>query len=116
MLRLRQVWVEVTAGYRLPKPESCPKKIRGLMLECWHETAADRPSFTELTERLKAILTDDFGHDFGDGYLDMGPDEMDDEDSAQGEPQPSGIMAGLLRCGGRRLGSWTARVAAESLC
>ncbi|XP_026121269.1 tyrosine-protein kinase JAK2-like [Carassius auratus] len=42
-------------GYRLPAPEGCPAQVQLLMKECWDTEPADRPSFTDLTERLESI-------------------------------------------------------------
>ncbi|XP_046335927.1 inactive tyrosine-protein kinase transmembrane receptor ROR1-like isoform X3 [Haliotis rufescens] len=45
MIRSRQI---------LGCPEDCPARIYGLMVECWHETPARRPSFREIHARLRA--------------------------------------------------------------
>ncbi|XP_059220270.1 tyrosine-protein kinase transmembrane receptor Ror isoform X2 [Stomoxys calcitrans] len=34
-------------------PEDCPSAVYSLMIECWHEQSVRRPSFTEITQRLK---------------------------------------------------------------
>ncbi|XP_037894224.1 tyrosine-protein kinase transmembrane receptor Ror [Glossina fuscipes] len=34
-------------------PESCPTAVYSLMIECWHEQSVRRPSFAEITHRLK---------------------------------------------------------------
>ena len=43
-----QVWVEVAAGYRLPRPESCPQTVYAMMTRCWAEDPHERPTFTAL--------------------------------------------------------------------
>ncbi|XP_028969176.1 tyrosine-protein kinase transmembrane receptor Ror-like [Galendromus occidentalis] len=43
MIRARQL---------LPCPEECPSHVYSMMVECWHEVSARRPSFTELHARL----------------------------------------------------------------
>lgn len=55
----QRVWVEVSAGYRLPCPESCSKAVYDLMLACWDETPGFRPSFGKLAEQLSDLITDD---------------------------------------------------------
>lgn len=45
MIRSRQL---------LPQPEDCPGRIYGLMVECWNEIPARRPSFRECHARLRA--------------------------------------------------------------
>ncbi|XP_037813776.1 tyrosine-protein kinase transmembrane receptor Ror [Lucilia sericata] len=37
----------------LPCPESCPTAVYSLMIECWHEQSVRRPSFSEISHRLK---------------------------------------------------------------
>jgi len=44
MIRSRQL---------LPCPEECPSRMYAFMVECWHELPARRPTFTEITGRLR---------------------------------------------------------------
>lgn len=44
MVRCRQL---------LPCPEDCPSIIYALMIECWHEQPARRPTFREIHGRLR---------------------------------------------------------------
>lgn len=44
MIRSRQL---------LPCPEDCPSRLYALMIECWHEVPARRPSFPEIHSRLR---------------------------------------------------------------
>ncbi|KAE8743180.1 hypothetical protein FOCC_FOCC011209 [Frankliniella occidentalis] len=44
MIRSRQL---------LPCPEDCPSRLYALMIECWHEVPARRPSFPEIHARLR---------------------------------------------------------------
>lgn len=46
MIRKRQL---------LPCPPNCPTHIYSLMVECWHEQSVRRPTFSEITYRLRAI-------------------------------------------------------------
>ncbi|XP_055840262.1 tyrosine-protein kinase transmembrane receptor Ror [Episyrphus balteatus] len=34
-------------------PEACPTAVYSLMIECWHEQSVRRPSFSEISHRLK---------------------------------------------------------------
>ena len=34
-------------------PDECPQRAYALMLECWHETPMQRPTFTEILNRLR---------------------------------------------------------------
>ncbi|XP_054714438.1 inactive tyrosine-protein kinase transmembrane receptor ROR1-like [Uloborus diversus] len=43
MIRSRQL---------LPRPEDCPAHVHSMMVECWHEIPARRPTFKELHTRL----------------------------------------------------------------
>ena len=44
MIRSRQL---------LPCPEDCPSRMYAFMVECWHELASRRPSFSEIHARLR---------------------------------------------------------------
>ncbi|XP_071491802.1 tyrosine-protein kinase STK-like [Diadema antillarum] len=39
---------EVKDGYRMPKPLYCPDSLYDLMMKCWNEHPADRPTFETL--------------------------------------------------------------------
>lgn len=45
---------QVTRGYRLPRPASCPAEVYALMLECWRSGPEERPAFATLQEKLNA--------------------------------------------------------------
>ncbi len=44
------------AGRRLPLPDGCPAPLYAIMLACWSEEAAKRPSFRRLEEQLRNLL------------------------------------------------------------
>ncbi|XP_066536535.1 tyrosine-protein kinase receptor TYRO3 [Hoplias malabaricus] len=44
-------------GHRLKQGE-CDNKLYEVMLSCWHRNPSQRPCFTELTQRLKALLSE----------------------------------------------------------
>ena len=43
----------VQKGYRLSKPDYCPKNIHDLMLDCWQKSHLDRPTFSQLKSLMK---------------------------------------------------------------
>ena len=43
----------VQKGYRLSKPDYCPKYMHDLMLDCWQKSHLDRPTFSQ----LKSLMT-----------------------------------------------------------
>ncbi|XP_034979586.1 tyrosine-protein kinase Srms [Zootoca vivipara] len=51
---------QITRGYRLPRPNSCPAEVYGVMLECWKTHPEDRPPFHSLKEMLFCIYK--WGH------------------------------------------------------
>ncbi|XP_073844464.1 anaplastic lymphoma kinase isoform X3 [Musca autumnalis] len=48
----------VTNGGRLGTPPGCPPVIYKIMADCWNPTPEDRPTFSSLLERLKAVTED----------------------------------------------------------
>lgn len=48
----RDVMQLVTGGGRLDAPPGCPPAIYAIMAECWSPTPDDRPTFSNLLERL----------------------------------------------------------------
>lgn len=46
---------QITRGYRLPRPSSCPPEIYSIMLECWNGNTEERPTFLALREKLGFI-------------------------------------------------------------
>lgn len=54
----RDVMQLVTGGGRLDAPQGCPIAIYRIMAECWNPTPEDRPTFSNLLERLTACTQD----------------------------------------------------------
>ncbi|NXK32751.1 SRMS kinase, partial [Piprites chloris] len=46
---------QITRGYRLPRPSSCPPEVYSIMLECWSGNTEERPTFLALREKLGFI-------------------------------------------------------------
>jgi serine/threonine protein kinase len=53
----RKIVAEVTGGFRLPRPQTCPLAIFELMLLTWHQDPKRRPTFAAILDRLKSIDT-----------------------------------------------------------
>nr|XP_039250024.1 ephrin type-A receptor 5-like isoform X1 [Styela clava] len=43
-------------GFRLPAPQDCPQVLHRLMLDCWSNDAAARPTFREIFIRMKRFV------------------------------------------------------------
>ncbi|KAJ0173969.1 hypothetical protein K1T71_010115 [Dendrolimus kikuchii] len=63
----------LTAGYRMPQPVNCSKELYELMSSCWRAHPRDRPTFSELHQRLDDLLNDACAHE----YLSLEPDGDD---------------------------------------
>ncbi|XP_066431114.1 tyrosine-protein kinase Lck [Eleutherodactylus coqui] len=44
-------------GYRMPRPENCPKELYDLMLRCWKDGPEERPTFEFLRSYLEDFFT-----------------------------------------------------------
>ncbi|GAM18438.1 hypothetical protein SAMD00019534_016130 [Acytostelium subglobosum LB1] len=51
---------KVVSGERPPIPESCPPAYARLINDCWQNETAQRPPFSEIEDRIMAIVTDMF--------------------------------------------------------
>merc|ERR1712086_893082 len=50
----KDVVEKVQSGYRMEKPESCPKDLYDKVMKwCWEIDAKNRPSFKQLADKLK---------------------------------------------------------------
>ncbi|XP_038065888.1 fibroblast growth factor receptor 4-like isoform X2 [Patiria miniata] len=47
---------ELQRGYRMPRPDHCSGDVYDMMIDCWRENPASRPTFENLRNRLEAIL------------------------------------------------------------
>eukprot|EP00794_Sanderia_malayensis_P005386 gene5386-6059_t len=43
-------------GYRMEQPQGCSKEVYELFLQCWYKNPNDRPSFTDLCNKLQSLL------------------------------------------------------------
>ena len=58
-----EVMEKVRTGYRMGVPSGCPLPLYNIMLDCWNEDPAKRPSFDSLKWKLKGfhVLTENRG-------------------------------------------------------
>ena len=56
-----QVLEALQQGYRMPRPMGCPDKLYDIMLDCWREEAANRPTFETLQWQLEEFFTAEDG-------------------------------------------------------
>jgi hypothetical protein len=49
----QQIMVNISSGYKAPKPPKCPESLYKVMCKCWALDPADRPSFAELVKLLR---------------------------------------------------------------
>ena len=54
-----QVQKEVMNGYRMPCPSRSPDNLYMIMLKCWRDDPAERPSFEVLYHQLQELLTNE---------------------------------------------------------
>ena len=52
-----QVQKEIINGYRMPCPSRSPDNLYSIMLQCWREDPAERPSFQILHHQLQQLST-----------------------------------------------------------
>ena len=51
-----QVLEQLLQGYRTPHPPGCPDKLYDIMLDCWREEPANRPTFESLSWQLEEFF------------------------------------------------------------
>ena len=56
-----QVLKVLQQGYRMPRPMECPNELYDIMLDCWKEDPAERPTFETLHHHLKEFFTTNDG-------------------------------------------------------
>lgn len=54
-----EVIIRLAQRYRMPCPSSCPQKFYGIMLDCWSEEPANRPTFETLQWKLEEYFSAD---------------------------------------------------------
>ncbi|KAF8371318.1 hypothetical protein PRIPAC_77747 [Pristionchus pacificus] len=65
-----QILSRLKSGERMEKPDNCSDNLYDLMLACWSEQLADRPTFSDLREHLGHLLEDINQDDY---YLKLNP-------------------------------------------
>merc|ERR1719198_705696 len=75
------VIVAVLEGKRMGQPDGCADEMYGLMMQCWRDDPAERPTFVEAIAALEAM-------DFGDIEES---EESDDDGGAAAPPPAAGV-------------------------
>ena len=58
-----EVLERIQTGYRMGCPPNCPKQLHDIMLDCWREESANRPTFETLQWQLEEFfVTEDGGY------------------------------------------------------
>ena len=60
-----EVLTQLERGYRHPCPRDCPPELYDIMLQCWKQESADRPTFDHLFHTM-----DDFAVATQNGYAE----------------------------------------------
>ncbi|KAI8479407.1 hypothetical protein Bbelb_428520 [Branchiostoma belcheri] len=100
----KELFRYLKAGYRMEKPENCRQEIYDIMLDCWQDKPQRRPTFTEIRERLEAILGDvhpyldlnvDYDQEYyqGESTSDYDSCSVDESASRVNSPRSSSIEA-----------------------
>ncbi|CAH1258708.1 FGFR1 [Branchiostoma lanceolatum] len=100
----KELFRYLKAGYRMEKPENCRQEIYDIMLDCWQDKPQRRPTFTEIRERLEAILGDvhpyldlnvDYDQEYyqGESTSDYDSCSVDESPSRVNSPRSSSIEA-----------------------
>ena len=50
-----QILEALLEGYCIPRPMGCPDKLYDIMMDCWHEEPANRPTFEMLQWQLEEL-------------------------------------------------------------
>eukprot|EP00039_Didymoeca_costata_P013930 m.218320 g.218320 ORF g.218320 m.218320 type:complete len:2262 (-) comp15903_c0_seq3:2204-8989(-) len=54
-----EVMTKVSMGYRMAQHPECSDPLYALMLECWAEEPADRPTFSDIVDRITSIMKEE---------------------------------------------------------
>ncbi|KAG9274139.1 tyrosine-protein kinase receptor TYRO3-like [Astyanax mexicanus] len=84
------------AGHRLKQGE-CDDKLYEAMLSCWHREPSERPCFTALAQRLKALLSElpPLEASMEAHYINQGLEAASANQSSTADPEPEGAVGNL---------------------
>ena len=57
-----EVLMKIQTGYRMPRPTNCPEQLYDIMMDCWQENPASRPTFEALQWQLDDFFTNTTGY------------------------------------------------------
>lgn len=55
----------IRKGYRMEKPVNAPSHVYDIMLQCWSENPASRPTFEDLVDRLMKMVDSEKRVEYG---------------------------------------------------
>eukprot|EP00042_Codosiga_hollandica_P058925 m.895756 g.895756 ORF g.895756 m.895756 type:complete len:756 (-) comp60001_c0_seq1:180-2447(-) len=55
---LFQVLEKLESGYRMPRPEGCPRPVYALMKHCWQQEPDNRPTFADIKKKLDSMFAE----------------------------------------------------------
>ncbi|KAK9883645.1 hypothetical protein WA026_001815 [Henosepilachna vigintioctopunctata] len=79
-----KLFVKLENGYRMEAPKYSNTAIYKIMLDCWSANPLDRPTFSELSERLGLLLEDGVRTHYiklNDPYLMMNAQRIKDKEN-----------------------------------
>jgi len=83
----QEVYHEVPKGLRLPKPEKCPTEVWEIILSCFTEDPAERPSFSNIIKRLKTFYSE--SEEPSKGTTKIDPQDYQTQDSSYLKTNPT---------------------------
>ena len=86
------IFAVATQGARPPVPVDCPAEAAALMRACWHENAAERPSFSQIIDSIT-----DLQILIGDGNEGGGARDPPEVHEVFGSPMPEASLEKVRR-------------------
>ncbi|XP_033634971.1 tyrosine-protein kinase receptor Tie-1-like, partial [Asterias rubens] len=86
-------------GYRMHKPDNCSEILYAIMCACWHPCPDERPTFTQLRDKLEALLEEDTPYlSFSPNYssfpfMEISEESDDEEERDVDQSEESGIRS-----------------------
>eukprot|EP01114_Cavostelium_apophysatum_P022062 TRINITY_DN785_c0_g1_i1.p1 TRINITY_DN785_c0_g1~~TRINITY_DN785_c0_g1_i1.p1 ORF type:complete len:1422 (-),score=266.01 TRINITY_DN785_c0_g1_i1:73-4338(-) len=76
----KQAVEQVMKGYRMPKPERCPRETYQIIKACWAENPEDRPTFAQIHAYFKASDESILPNPGGESEYQMSPNTYQKND------------------------------------
>ncbi|XP_071080582.1 uncharacterized protein [Haliotis cracherodii] len=81
----RELISELSAGYRMERPDNCSTEMYRLMRDCWKSDPKKRPSFAEIGDRIDTMIAECSGQEYLDLQLDESQGYYQGQDSDEEE-------------------------------